>query len=76
MLCYAVASRKEVQHINDLCRIIEREGKINKVRLVMASKISISYFEKLRPFLLELHQNKIMYDYEDKLFKSLVPVEN
>lgn len=75
MLCYAMASRKEMSHINDLCRIIQKEGKISKVHLVMKSRISISLFEKLRPFLLELHQDKIMYDRDDKLFKALVPLK-
>ena len=71
-MLYGMASRKEMSHINDLCRIIQKEGQIDKVDLVMRSRISISLFEKLRPFLLKLHQDKIMYDKDSKLFKALV----
>jgi len=71
-----MASRKEMSRINDMCRTIQKEGTINKVQLVMRSNISIVYFEKLRPFLLELHQDKIMYDREDKVFKALVRIKN
>lgn len=74
-MLYGVASRKEMSHINDLCRIIQKEGQINKVQLVMKSRISISLFEKLRPFLLEIHQDKVIYDKDSKLFKALVLVE-
>ncbi len=75
-ILYYMASRKEMSRINDMCRIIQKEGSINKVQLVMRSNISIVYFEKLRPFLLELHQDKIMYDREDKIFKALVRIKN
>lgn len=64
-----------MSRINEMCRIIQREGQIGKVQLVMRSGISIVYFEKLKPFLLELHQDKILYDKETKLFKALVSLE-
>ena len=66
-----MTTRKEMSKINRLAEIINREKKINKVRLVMASGISISYFEKLRPFLLEIYQDSIRFDKEDGLFHSI-----
>jgi hypothetical protein len=71
-----MASRREMSHINELCNIIQKAGSINKVHLVMKSRISISLFEKLRPFLLEIHQDKVIYDRDSKLFKALQPIRS
>jgi len=74
MICYAIlfmTTRKEMSKINRLAEIIQKEKRISKVHLVMQSGISISYFEKLRPFLLEIYQSNIRYDKEDKLFHSI-----
>ena len=64
-----MTTRKEMTKINRLVEIIQKNKTISKVQLVMASGFSISYFEKLRPFLLEIYQHKIEYDPIDKLFK-------
>ena len=66
-----MTTRKEMSKINRLAEIIQKEKKISKVQLVMASGISISYFEKLRPFLLEIYQEQIRYDKESKMFESI-----
>jgi len=54
-----------------MVQIILKEKAISKVQLVMRSGISISYFEKLKPFMEELFQERIQYDKEMKLWKSL-----
>lgn len=64
-----LTTRKEMTRINRLFEVIKREKTISKVQLVMQSGVSISYFEKLRPFLLEIYGNYIEYDKDLKLFK-------
>jgi len=63
-----MTTRKEMTRINDMVRIIQNESKISRVQLVMKMGISISYFDKLRPFLMELFPQQIRYDHDDKLF--------
>ncbi len=65
-----MTTRKEMNKINRLLEIIEKNGQISKVNLVMASGMSISYFNVLKPFLLEIYKHKIQYDTVDKLFKA------
>jgi len=57
-----LTSQKEMQKINSLRNIILREKVISKVRLVMMAKISISYYDKLKPFLEEIYHYEIQYD--------------
>ena len=66
-----MTSQKEMSKINKMVQIILKEKAISKVQLVMRSGISISYFEKLKPFMEELFQERIQYDKEMKLWKSL-----
>jgi len=75
MLCYIMTTRKEMSRINRLMETIKRDKKISKVRLVMESGISISYFEKLRPFLLEIYGHSIRYDTDEKLFIWIESIE-
>jgi len=75
MLCDIMTTRKEMTRINRLMETIQKEKNITKVRLVMQSGISISYFEKLRPFLLEIYSHSVMYDPEEKLFKWIESVK-
>jgi len=65
-----LTTRKEMSRINEMARIIQKNGKISKVQLVLGSGISISYFEKLRPFLLEIYKEQLEYDSNLKLFVS------
>ena len=51
-----------MRKINRLLEVILKEKTISKVRLVMQSGISISYYEKLKPFLEELYSHKVQYD--------------
>jgi len=72
MLCYAIygvfqmTSRKEMSRMNRMVDCIRKEKRITKVQLVMKSGISISYYEKLKPFMEELFQHTIRYDKDTK----------
>jgi len=74
MLCYGekiMTSQREMSKINKLVQIIEKEKTISKVQLVMQYGISISYFEKLKPFLEELYSHKVQYDKETKVWRAI-----
>ena len=74
ILCYGgntLTSQREMSKINKMVQIILKEKVISKVQLIMRSGISISYYEKLKPFMEELYENIIQYDKELKLWKSL-----
>lgn len=66
-----MTTRKEMSRLNELLRIIQKEGRISKVQLVIQARIGISYFDKLRPFLLELYGDYVRYDKDTKEFVSL-----
>lgn len=66
-----MTTQKEMSRINKLVEIIEKEGSINKVHLVMNSGISISYYEKLKPFLEEIFPHKVRYDKETKTWYAI-----
>ena len=57
--------------INRMVEIIQKEGVISKVRLVMNSRISISYYEKLKPFMEELYQHKVQYDKSMRVWRAI-----
>lgn len=62
---------KEMRKINKLVEIILKEKRISKVHLVMKSGISISYYEKLKPFMEEIYQHRIRYDKETKMWYAI-----
>jgi hypothetical protein len=66
-----MTTQKEMRRINKLLEVIQKEGKIGKIRLIMQSGISISYYEKLRPFLEEIYSHKVQYDMNTKMWCSL-----
>lgn len=66
-----MTTQKEMRKINKLREIILKEGTIGKVQLVMRSGISISYYEKLKPFLEEIYQHDIQYDKNTRVWKSI-----
>lgn len=66
-----MTSQKELSKINKMVTIIQREQTISKVRLVMMSGISISYYEKLKPFMEELYPHKIRYEKEMRVWRSI-----
>jgi len=57
-----MTTQKEMSRINRIVEIIEKEGVISKVQLVMKSQISISYYEKLKPFIEEIYPHRVRYD--------------
>lgn len=57
-----MTTQKEMSRINKMVDIIQKEGAISKVQLIMKSGISISYYEKLKPFMEELYPHKVRYD--------------
>ena len=71
-----LTSQKEMQKINSLRNIILREKSISKVRLVMEAKISISYYDKLKPFLEEIYSYEIQYDKGSKNWLVMVSDES
>lgn len=66
-----MTTRKEMSKINKMVEIIQKEGTINKVQLIMKSGISISYYDKLKPFVEELYSHKVRYDKETKIWKAI-----
>lgn len=66
-----MTTRKEMTKINRVITIIENHAPISKVQLVIKSGLSISYFEKLKPFVEELYPHKVRWDKEDKLWYAI-----
>ena len=64
-----MTTRKEMSRINRLVELIQKNKKISRVNLIMASGMSISYFDKLKPFLLNIYGEQIRY--EDGIFTSI-----
>ncbi len=70
---FNMTSQRELTKINRLLHIIENNSPISKVELVMKSGLSISYFEKLKPFLEEIYVDKVRYDKSTKCWSSIIP---
>ncbi len=62
-----------MSRLNDMVRIIEESGKIDKVDLVIRARIGISYYDKLKPFLEKIYVHKVRYDKESRMWESLKP---
>ena len=71
-----MTSNREMSKIRKMVQIILKAGTISKVRLVMNSGISISYYDKLKPFMEELFEDKIRYDKELKIWISIEAESN
>ena len=71
-----MTTSKEMSKINRMVEIIQKEGIISKVRLVMRSGISISYYDKLKPFMEEIYAHKVRYETDTKTWQSLKMEEN
>ena len=70
-----MTTQKEMRKINRLMEIIQKEEKIGKIRLIMMSGISISYYEKLKPFLEEIYPHKVQYDRLTKVWIAVKQTE-
>ena len=70
-----MTTQKEMRKINRLMEIIQKEEKIGKIPLIMKSGISISYYEKLKPFLEEIYPHKVQYDRLTKVWFAIKQTE-
>ena len=66
-----MTSQRELSKINKMVKIIEDEKVISKVQLIMRSGLSISYFDKLKPFMEEIYSHKIKYDKSEKVWRVI-----
>ncbi len=66
-----MTTRKEMSKMNRMVETIRKEKKISKVRLVMQSGISISYYEKLKPFVEELFANSVRYNRDERMWEAI-----
>ena len=57
-----MTTQKEMSKINRMMELIKKNGKIDKYNLVMQSGLSISYYEKLKPFMERIFSHNISYD--------------
>lgn len=70
-----MTTQKEMSKINKMVEIIQKEGVISKVQLIMRSGISISYYEKLKPFMEEIYPHKVQYDKSSKNWRAIRTIE-
>jgi len=66
-----MTSQRELSKMNIMVRIIVSEKIISQVQLVMRSGISISYYEKLKPFMEEIFSHIIIYDKPEKVWRTI-----
>ena len=55
--------------MNRLLEVIKKHKQIDKFDLIMESGISISYYEKLKPFMERIFVHNVKYDKETKKWK-------
>ena len=71
-----MTTRKEVQRMHRIVEVIRKCGTISKVNLVIASGFSISYYEKLKPFIEELYSDEIQYDKDTRMWCVIEKVKH
>jgi len=67
-----MTTQKEMRKIYRLMEVIQKEKRIGKVQLIMRSGISISYYEKLKPFLEEIYPHKVQYDKLTRTWHAII----
>lgn len=70
-----MTTQREMSRINKLVEIIHRDGPISKVQLVMQSGMSVSYYDKLKPYLEEIYQHQVRYDRDTKTWHKVTAEE-
>ena len=55
--------------MNRLLGLIKKHKEIDKFDLIMNSGISISYYEKLKPFMERIYAHNVQYDKETKKWR-------
>ncbi len=63
-----MTTRGEMSKINKIIEVIEKNAPISKVHLVIKTGMSISYFDKIKPFVEEIYPHKVRWDKETKLW--------
>ena len=72
MLCYGVlTTRKEMSKMSRMVDLIRKNKKITKVHLVIQTHISISSYEKLKPFMEELFAQSVRYNSVDRMWEAI-----
>ena len=70
MLWLSIMTPSEMSKMNKMVGFIRKNGQIDKYDLVIASGISNSYYEKLKPFMERLYKD-IVYDKTTKIWKVI-----
>lgn len=70
-----MVTKGEIAYLANLASLIRSEGPISHTHLVLRSRKSQSYFEKMRKFLPELFHD-IEYDKSVKMWKTIETEEN
>ena len=70
-----MASKTDMKNMHRLLETIKKNGAIDKYQLIMQSGLSISLYDKLKPFLLEVFKHQVDYDSKSKLWTWLVTEE-
>lgn len=65
-----MTTRGEISKMNRMVEIIRKNKSISKIQLVIASGISNSYYEKLKPYMEELFKD-IVYDKQTKTWHQI-----
>ncbi len=58
----------EIKRLEKIVKIIKENSPISNVQIVLKSQLSISYFDKLRPFVIELYSDIIQWRKDEKLW--------
>jgi len=65
-----MVTRGEMSYLRDIVAIIREAKQISTIQLVIRSRKSLSYFEKMRRFIPELYHD-IQYNRETKFWEAI-----
>lgn len=68
-------STNDMKNANRLLNIIKKAEAINKYNLILQSEMSISVYDKLKPFLLHIWPNSVSYNTKTKIWTWLKVVQ-
>ena len=66
-----MASQFDMSKMTNLVNIIQEHKRIGRVDLVMKASISISSYDKIKPYLQELFKHKVRYEKASKEWVAL-----
>ena len=67
-----MASKKDMKKMNAMVAEIKKSKSIDRIQLVMRTGISVSTYDKLRPYMAEIFKHSVAYDATEKTWRSLV----